>query len=118
MFYNRFASLCKERGISVSRGAQEAGISKSLVTKWKANRVEVPSADVLSKLSKYFQIPVSALLGEAPVPDDAKAEDPSLSRQELKFALFKGSEAITDAMLDEVLSFAQYVAQREKGKKE
>lgn len=114
MFYDRFASLCREKGISVSRGAQEAGISKSLVTKWKTNGTEIPSPDVLSKLSKYFHMPISDLLEEPP-----EEFSPTLSRQELKFALFRGNQTITDEMLEEVLSFADYVAQREaaKGKK-
>lgn len=48
----------------MSAAALEAGLSKSLVTKWKVNKVEVPSPDVLKKLSSYFNIPVSELLGE------------------------------------------------------
>ena len=64
VFYDRFAYLCKQKGVSVSRGAVEAGISKSLVTKWKTNNVEIPSPDVLSKLSKYFNLPISELLDE------------------------------------------------------
>ncbi len=64
MFYDRYAHICKQRGISMSAAALEAGLSKSLVTKWKVNKVEVPSPDVLKKLSTYFNIPVSELLGE------------------------------------------------------
>ena len=64
MFYDKYAHICKQRGISMSAAAMEAGLSKSLVTKWKANKVEVPSPDVLKKLSTYFNIPVSELLGE------------------------------------------------------
>lgn len=114
MFYDRFVSLCRDKGVSVSRGAQEAGISKSLVTKWKTNQTDIPSPDVLNKLSRYFQMPISQLLGEP-----AETQPPVLSRQELKFALFRGNQDITDDMLEEVLSFADYVAQREsaKGKK-
>ena len=115
MFYDKFASLCKEKGVSVSRGALEAGISKSLVTKWKNHQTEIPSTDVLSKLSRYFGIPVSALLGEkTALPAE---ESPAIDRTELKYALFRGREHITDAMLDEVLSFAEYIAQREDLKK-
>ena len=111
MFYDTFVGLCKKKGISVSRGALEAGISKSLVTKWKTNRTEIPSTDVLSKISRYFDIPVSVLLGE-----EAKElpDLPSIDRSELKFALFRGREHVTDAMLDEVLSFAEYIALREE----
>lgn len=64
MFYDRFTSLCKQRGITPSRAAIEAGISKSLVTKWKSNKVQDPSAEVARKLSAYFGITVSELLGE------------------------------------------------------
>lgn len=64
MFYDKYAQLCKQRGVSVSAAAMDAGLSKSLVTKWKVNKVEVPSPDVLKKLSIYFNMPVSELLGE------------------------------------------------------
>jgi transcriptional regulator with XRE-family HTH domain len=64
VFYDKYAQLCKKRGISMSAAALEAGLSKSLVTKWKSNKVDVPSPDVLKKLSTYFGMPVSELLGE------------------------------------------------------
>lgn len=64
MFYDRFVYLCNQRGISPSKAAIEAGISKSLVTKWKSNNAKDPSPDVLRKLARYFSIPVSELLGE------------------------------------------------------
>ena len=64
MFYDKYAQLCKKRGVSMSAAALEAGLSKSLVTKWKSNKVDVPSPDVLKKLSNYFGMPVSELLGE------------------------------------------------------
>lgn len=64
MFYDKYAQICKDRGISMSAAALEAGLSKSLVTKWKVNKVKVPSPDVLEKLSIYFGMPVSELLGE------------------------------------------------------
>lgn len=64
MFYDKYAQLCKRRGVSMSAAAVEAGLSKSLVTKWKTNKVDVPSPDVLKKLSAYFNMPVSELLGE------------------------------------------------------
>ena len=65
VFYDRFVFLCAQRGISPSRAAVEAGLSKSLVTKWKTNQTDVPSPDALRKLSKYFGIPVSELIDEA-----------------------------------------------------
>lgn len=74
MFYDKYAQLCKQRGVSMSAAALEAGLSKSLVTKWKTNKVDVPSPDVLKKLSAYFNMPVSELLGEE--EKEAKKEQP------------------------------------------
>lgn len=116
VFYDKFANLCKEKGVSVSRGALEAGISKSLVTKWKTNQTEIPSSEVLSKLSSYFQIPVSELLDES-TSAASRHNSPIIDRAGLKFALFHGRDSVTDAMLDEVLSFAEYVTHREESKK-
>jgi transcriptional regulator with XRE-family HTH domain len=59
----------------MSAAALEAGLSKSLVTKWKTNKVDVPSPDVLKKLSAYFNMPVSELLGEE--EKEAKKEQPT-----------------------------------------
>lgn len=64
MFIDKYLILCKKKGVSPSFAATEAGISKSLVTKWKNNKTEVPSPEVLQKLSAYFGISVSELLDE------------------------------------------------------
>ncbi|WP_406044166.1 helix-turn-helix domain-containing protein [Succinimonas sp.] len=80
MFYDKYAQLCKRRGVSMSAAAVEAGLSKSLVTKWKTNKVDVPSPDVLKKLSAYFGMPVSELLGE---DNDIKKEKPTVNDDEL-----------------------------------
>ena len=107
-FYDRFASLCRSRGVSPSRAAEDAGLSKSAVSKWKREPDAIPSGAVLSKLSAYFGIPASQLLADAPAPapDD----------EALKFALFGGSENITPEMFEEVRSFARFVMQRERNK--
>ena len=63
----------------MSAAAMEAGLSKSLVTKWKVNKVDVPSPDVLKKLSLYFGMPVSELLGEEDKKEKPTAQDDGLS---------------------------------------
>ena len=113
MFYDRFAYLCKQKGVSPSRAALDAGISKSLVTKWKNNHTEIPSPDVLSKLSKYFGIPVSVLLDEETEKALAQDRRRSASDEDIQFALFGGSDEITEKMYDEVKKFAAYLKQRE-----
>ena len=107
MFYDKYAQLCKRRGVSMSAAALEAGLSKSLVTKWKTNKVEVPSPDVLMKLSAYFGMPVSELLGE-----ETKKEQPTeidgLSEKQKAFIdkVMQMSDAELDR-LDKILSLVE-----------
>ena len=115
MFYDRFVQLCKQRGVSTSKAAIDAGLSKSTVTKWKKDPGSKPSGNVIDKLCRYFGISVSELLG---APEDENPEEVHhlVTTQDLKFALFGGSGEITDEMYNEVLSFAAYVRQREAKK--
>ena len=113
VFYDRFAYLCKERGVSVSRAATEAGISKSLVTKWKTNSVEIPSPEVLNKLSKYFNMPISELMGEESEKTPTDTGRREISDEDIQFALFGGNDEITESMYEEVKKFAAYIKQRE-----
>ena len=117
MFYDRFAYLCKQKGVSPSRAALDAGISKSLVTKWKTNNVKIPSPEVISKLCDYFHLSVSELLGEENNKAPTGNSERTVSDDDIKFALFGGGGEITDAMYDEVRNFAAYVKQREASKK-
>lgn len=74
MFYDKYLELCKKKGVKPSPAATEAGISKSLVTKWKNNKTETPSPEVLEQLSKYFHVPISELLGENERKNNAPGE--------------------------------------------
>jgi transcriptional regulator with XRE-family HTH domain len=110
VFYDKYAQLCKKKGISMSAAALEAGLSKSLVTKWKANKVDVPSPDVLKKLSNYFGMPVSELLGEE--QNEEKKEQPTefdgLSKKKKSFIdkVMQMSDAELDK-LDKILALVE-----------
>jgi len=80
------------------------GFNKSSGTKWKNG--SVPDITTLNKISDYFNVPTSYFLGK-----DEKNTD-----NDLKFALFNGSDNITDEMFEEVKNFAKYVQQRETEK--
>ena len=102
MFYDKYAQLCKQRGVSMSAAAVEAGLSKSLVTKWKVNKVDVPSPDVLKKLSVYFGMPVSELLGE-----EDKKEKPSVKDEELSVEMMELIDCIKKLPEDKVQMLLQ-----------
>lgn len=100
MFYDRFIELCKQKGVSPTRAALEAGISKSLVSKWKSNAAKEPSPEVLRKIADYFGISPYEVL-EAKEEKSLDSEDQELNeylemlraRPEMKmmFQLAKGA---------------------------
>ena len=106
MFYDKYAHICKQRGISMSAAATEAGLSKSLVTKWKANKVEVPSPDVLKKLSAYFNIPVSELLEEGKKEQSTEFDGLSEKQKAMIFRVIHMSDAELDRA-EKVLSLVE-----------
>lgn len=64
MFYDKFVKICNDHGVSPSKAATEAGLSKSTVTKWKTTPDAQPTGNAIKKLAAYFAIPISELLGE------------------------------------------------------
>lgn len=116
MFYDRFAYLCKQKGVSLSRAALDAGISKSLVTKWKNNKVAVPSPDIIGKLCKYFGLSVSELLGEEKEIAPAESGKRSISDDEIMFALWGDTDDVDEDDLDDVKRYAAFVRERKRKK--
>ena len=115
MFFNRFKQLCDERGISVYFACTDIGLNRSAVNKWKAGGK--PNGNTAAKLAAYFGVTTDYLLGQS---DErrAPAEKPTITDDDIKFALFGGDGEITDAMYEEVKQFAAFLKQREAGKQE
>jgi transcriptional regulator with XRE-family HTH domain len=131
MFFDIFSDLCKEKGISCKKAAEEIGLSNSITTKWKKTGA-TPNTDTLNKIAKYFKVSVDYLAGNVSDPffrldnqcilDDInsyedKEKKPTqkgeLDPGEIMFALSRGGEKeITAEMFEEVKRFAAYVAQR------
>ena len=110
MFFDRFQSLCEEKGISVYKACTDIGLNRSAVAKWKAGGK--PNGNTAAKLAEYLGVTTDYLLtGQA----EAK---PKITDDDIKFALFGGDGEITDAMYEEVRQFAAFVRQREAEKKE
>jgi len=75
MFYERFASLCAQRNLSVTTVLKDLGLSPSKGTQWK--RGAMPSSKNLAKLAEYFDVSVDYLLGKdeikkRPTPEDVE----------------------------------------------
>ena len=109
MFFDRLKSLCEAQGESVSRLAKSLGLSTANPTEWK--RGTIPRASVLGQIADRLNVSIDYLLGRT----DIAAPTPTHKDDSIKFALF-GDTEITDEVMDEVRSFAQFVAARERGK--
>ena len=116
MFYDKFVQICKSHGISPSRAAVEAGLSKSTVTKWKTTPDAEPTGAAIKKITEYFGITIAELMGEIEKAPTESGER-QITDDDIKFALFGGGGEITDAMYREVKEFAALVKLREEMKK-
>lgn len=84
MFYPKYTSLCKEKGLTPSGGAVAAGFSKGTVSTWKKKfdeGIDVrPEKDVLEKICTFFECTESWLLDieSAPVETNERTFSPTL----------------------------------------
>lgn len=58
--------LCREKGISQRKMEQDIGISNGASSKWASSS---PSADILQKLSSYFNVSINYLVTGKADPD-------------------------------------------------
>ena len=76
MFYDIFASLCKEKGIAPSTFLEKNGMSKGLLHQWKLGAT--PAADTLRFMSDYFGVSTDYLLGTDDIKKRSTSEDMEL----------------------------------------
>lgn len=105
--YKRIEKLCKDNGMSVSKMCRELSITRSCLSELSTGRTERLSTVNAAKIADFFGVSVQYLTdGTEKNLDD-----------ELKFALFNGSEGVTDEMFEEVRQFAEMVKLREEAKR-
>lgn len=128
-FYENYVRLCNMRGQSPSGAALSMGIEKSSVSRWA--RGSLPRYATLVKLSEYFGVQVSELLGDDKAEDDGKNatavekvddEDNALAaalealrNQPGRRALLSATKNMTEA---QVLRFADWLADITGGDKD
>ena len=99
--------ILSERGIKPGTMKRELGFSSGLFSQWKAG-TQKPSADKIQKIADFLGVSADQLLGRE-TPRTATDE-------ELMFALFDGTDGVTDEMYEEVKAFAKFVKEREAHK--
>ena len=61
MLFERISTLCKERGISISKLEQETELGNATIRGWKSSS---PRVDSLKRVANYFDCTVDDLLRE------------------------------------------------------
>lgn len=135
--YENIVRLCEQRGVKPSRMCDEAGISKSIMSRLKKNESSSISIDVAQKMADYLGVTVNEILNgtrqgnlivnyqgykmgrneererwESRLRDGSlKEESPGtpLSDEALMFALFGNSDVIKAEDLQAVKSYAAYL---------
>ena len=100
-------ALMKENGISQKELCEKIGVNKQAFTNWK-NGTHSSYKKYLPQIADAIGVSVDYLLGKS----DEKEKSPSVSDEDLKFALFGGDKEIPDEVLDEVKRFAAYAKER------
>ena len=95
MFYEIVNNLCKERKITITRMAEEIGLSNAAPTSWRKGAV--PKLTTLEKIADYFDVSVDYLRGV----ETKKAPTPKGERDYLAImnAFDKADESTREAIL-------------------
>ena len=101
-FFSRCQQLCRDNGISPNALGRQLGASSGSITAWKQGALPRPA--MLRKIAEYFSVTTQYLTGN---------DEPTITDDQLKFALFGGDKPISDAMLEEVRQFAQFLKSRQ-----
>ncbi len=65
MLLDKIKKLCKEKGITINKLEQLAGLSQRSIGKWDTS---APSADKLQRVADYFNVSTDYLLGRTDNP--------------------------------------------------
>lgn len=106
MFYSNYVKLCSKINKSPSAVGEELGFTRASVTGW--GNGATPRKSSLIKIADYFGVTVTELMsgvGEQEKAPATKGEGLSVTVQ----ALFDFIDTATDAELNELLRYAQFL---------
>ncbi len=78
-FYNNFVKLCNKSGKKPSAVAEEIGLSRSLVTRWKSGRGITDST--AQRIAEYFEVSVDELMAEEEEKEKSPSQEDELAEE-------------------------------------
>lgn len=115
MFFDIFYDLCKKKGISCKKAAEDIGLSNSITTKWKKTGA-TPGGDTLNRIANYFGVSTDYLLGKESKKAPTAAGERSVSDDDIMFALWGDTDDVDKDDLDDVKRYAAFVRERKQKK--
>jgi transcriptional regulator with XRE-family HTH domain len=106
IFGNNLTRIIDSQNKTQLELASALDVSPSSVSYW-CNGEKMPRMDKIESIADFLGVSKSDLL------EDNISKTTTISDKDIQFALFGGSDEITEKMYEEVKNFAAYVKQRE-----
>lgn len=106
----RMKQLRKEKKITQEQLAEVIGMERSSVGKYETGTI--PSPEILSAMSDFFDVSIDYLLGKSEIRKPEKAATGNQSKpdeNDIRVALFGGDGEVTDEMWEKVKDYANYL---------
>lgn len=116
MFFDRFESLCKQKGVSKQKACIDCGLSRTAWNKWKAGAI--PNGDAIQSLADYFGVTTDYLLTGAETKKAPTSEgEREITMDDFTYAFYKESKDLPDEKKKMLLDMARFMkSDIEKGK--
>lgn len=109
----RINETLKENGISKEEFYKVCKITSSAYSQWNTGKTE-PRATSLKKVADFLNVNYQWLLFGDGVKEKPPVSNEQLSDDALKFALFGDATDITDADMEDVRRYAEFIKERKK----
>lgn len=117
MFYEKFVSLCAEKGMSKQSVCAACGLSSSAWVRWSTG--SIPSAVSLKKLCDYLGVTTASMIDDSSEPvhiksgDDARQE--VFDRSEMRI-LFDAAKDVPASKIYEVVAMLEKFKEESQGR--
>ena len=112
MFYDVFCELCKQKGKSPNKAAEEIGLSNSIATKWKKTGA-TPGGETLNRIAASFGVSTDSLRGKEKAPAVSDERD---ILDEVDIGFYNGFKELSEDDKDTIRDMVQLMRQRRNGK--
>jgi transcriptional regulator with XRE-family HTH domain len=113
MFWEKFVSLCIEKGISPNGACAELGLSNATATKWKNG--SIPRNNTLKKVADYFGVSVAYLTSVVDDPDPVALIDPSKKEPPMLERLNEVMRDMTEEELADLEKYVEFLLSKKNG---